>query len=73
MDTKDPNFEIKMKIMNSDDGWKPESIWVLGETLENQILVLGAHPKWEGKIFDSEPESLQEHVISSKGNIAPFP
>jgi hypothetical protein len=72
VDTLDPNFEIRMRMTTSNDGWHPSSIWVLGATMENQIILLGAYPEWGERRFDrpgNPPDTLEEHVISSKGNI----
>ncbi len=42
-----------MRIINSEDGWLPKTMWVIGETTENKFVLLGAHPEWQKGWFDS--------------------
>jgi hypothetical protein len=67
VDTQDSVFEIRMRMISTTDGWLPTRIWVLGETRENQIIVVAAHPEWQGGWFDRGDDAAgpEEHVISS--------
>jgi hypothetical protein len=57
---------IIMRMINSDDGWLPKSIFVLGETIDGKTVVLGSHPQWDGGFFDTghDPD-ISSHVISN--------
>jgi hypothetical protein len=67
VNSDDPVFRITMKMINTDDGWLPQSIFVIGETTTGGIVTLGAHPQWSDGWFDrgSDAAGPEEHVISS--------
>jgi hypothetical protein len=64
VNTDDPGFDVSM-INQSDDGWLPQSIFVLAETTEGKTIVLGAHPTWGNTWFDTDgsPNSGPKHSI----------
>ena len=63
VDTDDENFRLIIRVLDVEDPWLPSRIWALGETLNGEIMLLGAHPEWEGGWFDRS-EGLEEHTIS---------
>jgi len=67
VNSDDPNFGLTMRMINSEDGWLPESMLVLGQTFSGEAIVLGSHPQWNGGWFDrgSDAEGPEAHVISS--------
>jgi hypothetical protein len=66
IDTKDPGLLITMRMVDSQDGWLPMSIFVLGKTSTGEFIVLGANPEWS-EWFDSGPGPVgpAKHVIST--------
>ena len=67
VNSDDPVFSITMRMTSSEDGWLPQSIFVLGETTTGSTITLGAHPQWGGGWFDrgSDAAGPEAHVIST--------
>jgi hypothetical protein len=67
VNSDDPSFALVMRIINSDDGWLPKSIFAFGETTDGNTVVLGSHPQWDGGWFDRGDDAAgpEEHVISN--------
>lgn len=70
VDSDDENLSIRMRI-DDDNGWLPQSIFVMGETSDGRGILLGYHRQWPGDgWFDrrggvSFPGAREKHVISS--------
>jgi hypothetical protein len=66
VDSGDEHLRISMKI-NEDNGWLPQSIFVLGETLDGQGIILGYHRQWPGDGWFGGlfPGHREKHLISS--------
>ncbi|WP_179475801.1 hypothetical protein [Mycolicibacterium vinylchloridicum] len=60
------SLRIYMTMLNSSDGWLPESIFLIGETSTGESVVLGSHPDWPSDLwFDTnEPGSQAGHLIA---------
>jgi hypothetical protein len=71
VDSDAAGFSLIMTIKGdrSDDGWLPRAIFVLGQTVDDELTVLGDHPFWDAW-FDGgpspEPGSKPAHEISSR-------
>lgn len=59
--------ELTIVMRNTDNGWLPRTMWALGETERNEIVVLGAHPQWEKGWFDRGNNAVgpDRHLISN--------
>ncbi|GAA2687324.1 hypothetical protein [Actinoplanes palleronii] len=66
LDSDDPFFKIRMRLIGSEDGWLPQSIFVFGQTVGGTTVVLGAHPEWSDGWFDkgSDAAGPDVHTIS---------
>lgn len=67
VDSSGPGFNLIMTIKSA-DGWLPLSIYVLGQTEEGDLELLGDHPFWdqEDGWFDSgvDAEGDASHEIT---------
>ena len=64
----DSDGKIVMRMTTTSDGWLPKNMWVIGETVDNERLLLGAHPQWPiDGWFDkgSNPAGPREHIIAN--------
>jgi hypothetical protein len=66
VDSSDPFFSISMRLVNSEDGWLPKSVFVFGQTVNGDNVVLGSHPEWNDGWFDrgSDAAGPEVHTIS---------
>jgi hypothetical protein len=66
IDSNANEFKITMRMVSTQDGWLPESIFVIGITPAGAAVLLGSHPNWPtGKWFDrGDPRYSPEHTIS---------
>ncbi|MBF6341132.1 hypothetical protein IU450_35385 [Nocardia abscessus] len=61
------NLRIHMKMIDTSDGWLPESIFVIGITPSAAHVLLGSHPNWPATgWFDrgDNPAGPSKHLIS---------
>lgn len=58
---------LTMFMRTTNNGWLPDRIWALGETEQNEIVILGAHPEWEGGWFDRGDDAVgsDRYIISN--------
>ena len=61
------NSELNIRMTSTNDGWLPESMWVIGETTSGKFEVLGHHPKWNKGWFDRGSGSVgqESHKINN--------
>jgi len=59
----DRSFEIYMHMLNTEDGWLPESIFVIGIGPGFGHVVLGSHQSWSGWFDRNDRNSLSRHLI----------
>jgi hypothetical protein len=75
IDSTEPGFSIIMRMTNTNDGWLPSSIFVIGVSPTRvrggiKDVLLGSHPEWpRTKWFDRGRDAVgpAEHVISGQG------
>ena len=61
----DSSHHVIMRMTDTDDGWHPESIFVIGVTTAGASVLLGSHPNW-GPWFDrgASPAGPDTHRIA---------
>lgn len=66
VNSDDPGFSIIMRMVSTEDGWLPSSIFVFGQTTAGTTIPLGSHPSWSFGAFDrgAGAGGLDAHVIS---------
>ncbi|MBN2292769.1 MAG: hypothetical protein JXM70_10110 [Pirellulales bacterium] len=52
--------EIRLRIHDAYDAWKPSSIWIISENVDGEIKLLSANPDWNSW-FD--PESRPGYAL----------
>ena len=60
------NTKLSIRMTSSDDAWLPSSIWVIGETENNSLLILAGYPRWpRDKWFDrgASPLGPDQHDL----------
>jgi hypothetical protein len=67
VNSDDPSFAITMRMISSEDGWLPQSIFVSGDTFDGNTVLLGSHPQWDRGWFDKgdDPAGPVEHRITN--------
>ncbi|WP_330256256.1 hypothetical protein OG874_17855 [Nocardia sp. NBC_00565] len=60
------NLIVNMQMLDTNDGWLPESIFVIGITSTAAHVLLGSHPNWPStRWFDRNDSRYQaKHRIS---------
>ena len=56
---------LNIKMTSTSDGWLPLSMWAIGETTDNEFVVLGHHPEWSQGWFDRGSGSEEEYRIDN--------
>jgi hypothetical protein len=67
IDSDDPGFDILMSINtgNPGDEWLPASMFVLGQTTDNNIIILGDHYEWPEDRWFNKKTGQATHQIST--------
>lgn len=61
---RDRPADIYMHMLNTEDGWLPESLFLIGIGSGFGHAVLGSHPSWNDGWFDrNDPDALSRHRI----------